>query len=1397
MKPLLPNKNRIVAKLSIIFALLLGVNQVNAQVLLTESFDGTTFVPVGWTDVLTSGTATWTRATAGTFPTQTPHSGAGEAYFNSWTASAGVRSMVTPALSFAAAGAKSVSFWMYRDNGYLSTADKVDVLINTSTSVVGATNLGTVNRAINLAPIVSANGWYQYTFTVSPTFSTATNYVFFQATSAYGNNIFIDDITITNVPVYPVAANNCGIDYISNVTLSTINRTSTCDVFAPYATPNPTLTQGSTYILSVSTGGDTEGARAWIDYNGDGLFNNAVGTELVLGPAYAGTNPATYTIAVTIPGSATLGVTRLRARCNYASAPVDATTAQTWGETEDYFVTIAAGTSCSGTPNTGTASISSSAGCAGGVVNISTAGLSSISGITYQWKSSSSSLGPWTNIAGATASTYSFTSLVGTTYYELVSTCTTSALSNTTNIVSFNGTSCATTLVPALGSNTVNCGTSTKLYDDGGALGLYANNDNGYTVLNNGGVQTIAISGTYTGIETCCDYLKIYAGAGIGGTLLYTYIGTGTLTSFTSTPGQIITVQFFSDGSVNGAGFDINVIYSGGVPSPTITVNSGAICSGSSFTMAPSGSTTYTFSGGSAVVTPTATTNYTVTSASSSGCIGSAISSVSVDASPIITVNSGSICSGQSFTMVPAGASTYTYSSGAAVVAPTANTSYTVTGTSAAGCIGSSGAVSSVTVNALPVVTVNSGSICNGSSFTMIPAGASTYTYSSGAAVVAPTTNTSYTVTGTSAAGCVGSSGAVSSVTVNASPTITVNSGGICSGSSFTMVPGGASTYTYSSGSAVVAPTTNTSYTVTGTSAAGCVGISGAVSSVTVTSLPVVTVNSGAICAGKSFTMVPSGATTYTYSSGAAVVSPTTNTSYTVTGSLAGCVGTSSAVSTVSVNANPVVTISSGSICSGSSFTMVAGGATSYTYSGGSAVVTPTTSTSYTVTGASVTGCTNTAVSSVTVNAIPAVTVNSGAICSGASFTMVPAGASTYVYSGGSAVVSPTANTSYTVTGTSAAGCNGNAVSTVTVNASPILSVTSGSICSGNSFTMVSSGATTYTYSGGSAVVSPSVTTSYTVSGSNAAGCVSSIVNTITVSATPVIVASSGAICTGGSWTITPTGATTYTYSSGSAVVSPSATTSYTVSGSSAAGCQSSAVVTVSVNPTLAFSANSGSVCIGSTFTMTPSGASSYTYSSGTAAVTPTATTTYTIVGVNLAGCYGTEICTVTVNALPVVSASTSATLICLGESAVLTASTSAATTTYTWSSGVTTMTASVSPTVLTVYSVNVTDSTTTCGASASVTVDVNACTGINELTESSISIYPNPSFGFVKIALAKQFITNSSIAIYDALGKLIVTQELGSEINTLNISELKNGMYTYKVLSNTTVLKIGKIVNQ
>ncbi|HRG01755.1 MAG TPA: T9SS type A sorting domain-containing protein [Bacteroidia bacterium] len=432
---------------------------------------------------------------------------------------------------------------------------------------------------------------------------------------------------------------------------------------------------------------------------------------------------------------------------------------------------------------------------------------------------------------------------------------------------------------------------------------------------------------------------------------------------------------------------------------------------------------------------------------------GAVSTSVTPFVAPIISVNNGTICSGQSFTVTPSGASTYTVQGGSSVVSPSSNTTYTVVG-STSGCL-SNVVASSVTVNSLPTVSVNSGAICAGESFTMVPSGATTYTYSNGSDVVAPSANDSYTVTGTNANGCKNT--AVSSVTVNSLPTVSVNSGAICAGESFTMVPSGATTYTYSNGTDVVTPSANDSYTVTGTDANGCKNTT--VSTVTVNILPVITTQPSnvTVCgnATGTFTVVATNGDTYSWGwSGNNVTFTNTNGTYGETGY------TTSVLTVPNLESEgwdgyyirAVVTSSNG--CSVSSTSGL-----------------------------------------ITVNSLPTVSVNSGAICAGESFTMVPSGATTYTYSNGSDVVTPSANDSYTVTGTDANGCENIAVSTVTVNALPVLTAVTNNtlLCVGQTATLSVNGATTYTWSTTEnttdIAVSPTVQTTYTVNGTDANGC--------------------------------------------------------------------------------------------------------------------------------------------------------------------------------------------------------------------------------------------------------------------------------------------------------------------
>jgi hypothetical protein len=629
---------------------------------------------------------------------------------------------------------------------------------------------------------------------------------------------------------------------------------------------------------------------------------------------------------------------------------------------------------------------------------------------------------------------------------------------------------------------------------------------------------------------------------------------------------------------------------------PIIAVSNGSICTGSIYTLLPSGANTYTYSSGSALVSPATTTNYSITGKSLQGCLASntAVATVSVLSRPVLTANSGSICVGSTFTLNGSGASTYTYSSGSNLVSPAVSTNYSVTGTGTNGCVSSNTAVAAISVYTNPVVSVAGGTICNGNSFLLNPSGAVSYTYSSGAFFVSPSATTSYSIIGKNTAGCISILPGIATVTVFSRPLVAVSNGTICSGQSFTLTPSGAISYSYSSGNNFVNPSSTTVYSVVGTNAAGCVSSVAATPTVYVNPLPMLSVPSLSVCSGQSYTLNPSGAASYTYSSGSAVVSPISATNYTITGSsAAGCLALSPVVASIGVYPLPLITVPSGSICRGNSFILNPTGAVSYTFSGGSAIVSPTATSTYSVQGTNAYGCVSSSPASavITVYTLPIISVNSGSICSGKSFTMVPSGALTYTYSSGTNVVSPLTNSSYSVTGTSALGCVGfnTAVSNVIVNATPSISVNSGVICSGQSFTLIGGGALTYTYSSGTNVVSPLTNSSYSVTGTNVLGCVGSntAVSTVNVNATPIITVNSGVICSGKSFTMVPSGASTYTYSSGSSVVSPLTNTSYSVRGTSASGCVGSntAVSSVTVNTTPSISVNSGVICSGKSFT--------------------------------------------------------------------------------------------------------------------------------------------------------------------------------------------------------------------
>jgi len=853
-------------------------------------------------------------------------------------------------------------------------------------------------------------------------------------------------------------------------------------------------------------------------------------------------------------------------------------------------------------------------------------------------------------------------------------------------------------------------------------------------------------------------------------------------------------------------------------PNPTITVNNGTICVGQNFTINPNGANTYTIQGGNAVVSPPSNSSYTVIGTNSvTGCVSQAFatSSLIVNANPIITVNSGAICAGQNFTINPNGANTYTIQGGNPVVSPAVNSSYTVAGTSTAGCVSQAVAISSLIVNPNPIITVNNGTICVGQNFTINPNGANTYTIQGGSAVVSPPSNASFTVAGTSAAGCVSQAVATSSLLVNPNPTITVNNGTICAGQNFTINPNGANTYTIQGGNPVVSPPSNAIFTVAGTSTAGCVSQAVAISSLIVNQNPIITVNNGTICAGQNFTINPNGANTYTIQGGNAVVSPPSNAIFTVAGtSTAGCVSQAVATSSLIVNVNPTITVNSGAICAGQNFTINPNGANTYTIQGANAVVSPSVNTTYTVIGTNtITGCRSQsfATSNLTVNPNPTVSISGASgICTGQNASLTANGATTYTWSTGSnsasIVTTPTANTTYTLTGSTPQGCSSFTTQLVTVQLSLSVSIAGPTtVCYGEPANISGLGGVTYTWNTGatSSTIAPTLTTTTTFSLIGASGTCSNTAST-TISVTPnptVTITGTNAICANGTTSLTVNGATTYTWSSGSTsasvVFSPSATSVYSVVGSYSTGCLNATTQTVTVYTLPVVSISGPSVvCLGDSIALVANGANTYLWNNNatttTIVITPTTTSTYSAVGTDTNGCVGlSEIDSIFVNPVPIISIASTATTICVGEGVTLTAN---GANTYTWTGGINTNSIAVSPSVSTTYSASG-SGTNSCVGRNTLQIIVSECTNIKAIaSKTSIKVYPNPNNGEFTIELTN--INNSNITITNVLGQIIKSQK-AELINQINLNAIDKGIYFINVMENNQSVFRGSMIKE
>jgi hypothetical protein len=235
-------------------------------------------------------------------------------------------------------------------NGGALSSTKTNTTVNDATSLSTTGNGGSITKL----------EWSYNNFTsVDGSVSNPTNpytiimnvqqsQIYFRTTSKDGTcpsgNSNIVTVNLNNATPYTTASGTFGVqdgDYISNVTLSNINNTSTNDgdSYENFKSQIIEVTKGTQYTLSVTatnTFSSGQGYSAWIDWNGDGVFQT---TENVLLSAPANSTSQN----ITVPLDATTGDVLMRVLSVWGTTPsTDAysTTTYRWGEIEEYTVRI-------------------------------------------------------------------------------------------------------------------------------------------------------------------------------------------------------------------------------------------------------------------------------------------------------------------------------------------------------------------------------------------------------------------------------------------------------------------------------------------------------------------------------------------------------------------------------------------------------------------------------------------------------------------------------------------------------------------------------------------------------------------------------------------------------------------------------------------------------------------------------------------------------------------------------------------------------------------------------------------------------------------------------------------------------------------------------------------------
>jgi hypothetical protein len=398
-----------------------------------------------------------------------------------------------------------------------------------------ATLAGTYTNVVDATP---AN--VTYTGATTAALSVVTSPLIVASTGNYYRVVVTSNgCTVTSTPAQLTITNYCasaasstGDEEITNVTFGTLNNTSACaslvgtqgtgsgtaDLYTNFraAVPAPSINAGQTIPISVevtqcAAGTYSYQVNAYFDWNQNGLLTDA-GESYVIW-AYASGFTQTITSSIAVPATALAGNTIMRIVCKETTI-TGPCVVSSYGETEDYTISVIPAPVCTGSPVAGTISSPNSGVCAGTTAALTLSGYSAgVIGLNFQWYGRTLS-GSFAAIAGATSPTYTTAALTEASEYYCTVTCTTSGETATSptfgvavnfceysvskNAITYNSIMSTGDAYTSISdsddgkTNTVSLAGTTFKYNGAAVTGFYATS-NGWMTFNTG--QT---SATYT-----------------------------------------------------------------------------------------------------------------------------------------------------------------------------------------------------------------------------------------------------------------------------------------------------------------------------------------------------------------------------------------------------------------------------------------------------------------------------------------------------------------------------------------------------------------------------------------------------------------------------------------------------------------------------------------------------------------------------------------------------------------------------------------------------------------------------------------------------------------------------------------------------------------------------------